>query len=254
MNRKKYVKMIQSVTGWHFVPDFFLTAEILDHILKKQNLKEVNFIEIGVYHGKSFLPIADYFYDRITTFHAADLFELEQGQMEVFKKNVSKYLPADHATKIHILKEDSLKLANHYPTGENSKKFIYCSIDGHHTYDHTLSDLKFCSERVHDKGIILLDDVYQHAWPEVGNAMVDFLRENREFTVAFILFNKVILTKDRSLVDELYDPAKYYHQQLSGIPLNVVNEELRYMSNVGFKRVMLKILNRMIDALNGTPE
>jgi hypothetical protein len=216
--------MIQSIGGWHHPADFFSAAEILENILSKQKpSKEINFVEIGIYNGRSFLPVSHYFYDKITSFTACDIF-YEPIKLETFNRHLKTHLPSGYEQKIRIIKEDSLKLDTHFPVSENLKKFIYCSIDAHHGYAYTLSDLKFCADRMDDDGIIILDDVFQFTWPEVSNAMYDFLREYKQFSVAFILFNKVILCKNRRIVDDLYSPDKFDRQHINGEVVNIIKD------------------------------
>lgn len=222
MNKVKYHRMIQSIWGWHHPSDFFMTAKILETILAKSKAgKDANLLEIGIYHGRSFIPVFHYFYDNIKTFYACDPF-YEPSQYDNFQRHLGKFLPQGYETKINILKEDSLNLHKKFSNGLSSEKFMYCSVDGHHTYRHTLSDLRFCAERLEDGGIIVLDDVYQFSFPEVSNAMYDFLKEYKDLKVAYILTNKVIISKDRSIVDDLYDPSMFVRYKINGEAVNVI--------------------------------
>mmetsp|Transcript_16182 Transcript_16182/g.21171 ORF Transcript_16182/g.21171 Transcript_16182/m.21171 type:complete len:122 (+) Transcript_16182:683-1048(+) len=62
----------------------------------------------------------------------------------------------------------------------DGRKIVFFSIDGCHTFHCTINDLELALSTLHTDGIIMLDDVYNSAWPGVALAMGHFLSKHRD--------------------------------------------------------------------------
>ena len=222
IDMKKYTSMLDAIEGWYHPYDFNVTVNIIDHVINKnyKSGEKVKFCEIGVFHGKSFVPVCEYFYDRIDTFYCCDIFS-PIDQLEVFRQHLAHFLRPDFDNKVEIIREDSLKLHNHLPEGSDMEKFIFCSVDGYHAYEHTYSDLSFCAKRLVPGGVIVLDDVFHIRWPEVSDALYDFLNDNKHLKMIYSLRNRVVLSEDLEIMNAVFDDTTMFQQRIKGHPMNI---------------------------------
>jgi predicted O-methyltransferase YrrM len=78
-------------------------------------------------------------------------------------------------------------------------------IDAGHEMHQTTQDLETIVPHLDDLGAILLDDVFNHQWPEVGLAFAQFLRTHAGWDVVGCFHNRVLLV--RSAAGALYRAA-----------------------------------------------
>ena len=67
------------------------------------------------------------------------------------------------------------------------------SIDGGHTAEHTISDLRLAAEIVHPLGAVFVDDILNPNWPGVIEGVVLYLNERPTLWPVMVGFNKMIL-------------------------------------------------------------
>ncbi|OGP16399.1 MAG: hypothetical protein A2Z79_10085 [Deltaproteobacteria bacterium GWA2_55_82] len=173
---------IRSMPGWFTFDD----CSHFSLCLGLQRAMGINgdILEIGCFHGRSTAVIAG-FLEKGERLFVCDIFE--GGDKGVYGDcptpekvlaNILAVNPGLDAETIEIIKGDSSRLS--LSPGE---RFRFVHIDGGHTYNECLSDLKATADHVVSGGIIVIDDYRHPDWPEVTAAADDFLRERRDYAV-----------------------------------------------------------------------
>lgn len=221
----KYRKALPNVEGWLHP----FTAEVM-HFLSLQQTKmgiTGNVAEIGVHHGKSFLPLylalgpdeiaiaIDVFEDQAYNLDASG-----RGSRAAFLKNVQEFAPG--CTSLRIVQKNSLDVLPHELTAFGSA-LRTVSIDGSHTEAATVSDLKLSQAAARDDGLIYLDDVYNEHWPEVVSGFALYLQQATYSPLA-IVPGKVVLCGTpyapmyRSVLQVQFGPWIDYEKHVFGSP------------------------------------
>lgn len=193
----KYINVVDTIDGWFSWEHICPLLEIIN-----ANQKDGNILEIGVHHGKSFIPMTLLLKNNEIAV-AVDVFEDQQfnydnsgkGCLKQFKENIKKvYLTNNIFDKIKIVKCDSTKM-NHedYLTYTNGEKYRMISIDGCHTKNATLNDLENAVKILTDDGIIILDDYLNNDWPGVKFGIDTFMEKNNNYRLIYLNANKFIL-------------------------------------------------------------
>ncbi len=68
-------------------------------------------------------------------------------------------------------------------------------IDAGHHFQNTKRDLETIAPHLDELGLILLDDVFNHQWPEVGLAFAHFLATYAGWDVVGCLHSRVLLVR-----------------------------------------------------------
>jgi len=190
----------RSVEGW-LTP---LSARVLAFLLAEQSRIGVrgSVGEIGVHHGKLFLLayLATRTDERA---FAVDVFDMQEfnldhsgkGDRERFLANVQRH--AGSTDGLVVITADSLKLTPQRLLDEAGRaRFI--SVDGGHTEDCALNDLRLAEGCLAEGGIILLDDYFNHHWPDVSvGAARHFLSADARTKPFLVTPNKVFFAEPR---------------------------------------------------------
>ena len=198
---KNYLEHADKIEGWF---NHKIMLPVLTSINELQS-QSGNILEIGVHHGKSFIPML-YLLREDEHAIAVDIFEDQQfnydksgkGNKEIFIKNLNLVFDQKFLDKnLTIIKADSTQLTsqdllNFYP---NNNKYRIISIDGSHTKSATLKDLKNSIDIITDDGVIIIDDYKNENWPGVKAAVDDFLYQDNNFRVFFIDHKKFIICR-----------------------------------------------------------
>jgi hypothetical protein len=161
-------------------------------------------IEIGVFHGKSFLPLT-FLRDGAERLIAIDCFGKQEHNLD--QSGVGSYeMLTKHVKRAHglealpswltIISADSMTLSAVDIT-DNARIF---SIDGSHTAEATFADLLLADECLGDDGVIILDDCFNCDWPGVVSGLSQYLSESdRDCSTSLVPFaigfNKVFLSR-----------------------------------------------------------
>ena len=153
-------------------------------------------VEIGVFHGKSFMPLAllrqpgercvaiDCFEDQ-----SANTDRSGEGDAVAFRKNVDATMRAccdggcdAREDWLAVLETDSRLLADdasplRAAAGSPVRLF---SIDGCHTAEATAADLRVASSAMHPEGVVVVDDAFNPDWPGVVTGMFEWRRDALE--------------------------------------------------------------------------
>jgi hypothetical protein len=188
---------IDEVEGW-LDPGAVTATLAIDYLQKATNVRG-SVAEIGVHHGKYFIVLKNLC--RSDEFAiAVDVFEDQHlnidgsgsGDRAIFEHNISRYSDSDN---LSVIKSDSKRLdsANIIAAGRGNMVRIF-SIDGSHTADHSYSDLMLAAGTLATGGVIVLDDLYNPAWPGVQEGFHRFMNSmNTRFSVISFGDNKLYL-------------------------------------------------------------
>jgi len=160
-------------------------------------------VEIGVFHGKSFMPLAllrqpgercvaiDCFEDQ-----SANTDRSGEGDAVAFRKNVDATMRAccdgerdlfAREDWLAVLETDSRLLADDasllFRAAAGSPVRLF-SIDGCHTAEATAADLRVASNAMHPEGVVVLDDAFNPDWPGVVTGLFDWRRDVQNSTLA----------------------------------------------------------------------
>jgi len=194
---ENYIKVVDTIDGWF---DWELICPLLKIV--NNNQKEGNILEIGIHHGKSFIPMTTLLRNNEIAV-AVDVFEDQQFNYDDSGKgcslklieNIKKVYKNDEIfNKIKIIKKDSTKMnSNNYLYYTNGSKYRIISIDGCHTRSATLIDLRNAIKILSNDGIIILDDYENTFWPGVKFGIDTFMEENNSYRLVYLHANKFII-------------------------------------------------------------
>lgn len=164
-------RKVTSIEGWLSATDY----EIFRRVLDCQQERDVQgaIAEIGVHHGKSFVPLAAF--SGASKLYAIDVFGAQD-------KNIDQSGKGDRETFLNNLKRFSVDLSrlriDARMSGEVTPADIrntvgpvrFFHIDGGHHFDAVTSDIRLAVEALAEGGVIAVDDVFRPEWPEVSIA------------------------------------------------------------------------------------
>ena len=185
------------VDGW-CSNEVFKTIDLLNNL---EINKTGGCLEIGVHHGKLYILLNSVIDSKFSSY-AVDIFNNQDlnidgsgnGSLEIFKKNLMLFGIHKGANTVIIAgdsTDDGLMLRKRIGVG--SMRFI--SIDGGHTAEHTINDLKISSELISNEGVVILDDILNHHWLGVIEGVVKFLDSKPTLIPFAIGHNKLYLSK-----------------------------------------------------------
>jgi hypothetical protein len=157
------------VAGWLQRVD----AEIMGAIFDYQESRNIagGCVEIGVHHGKSFIPICMALRDGEKAL-CIDIFEDQsrnldlsgRGNSQAFQVNLAKF--GVNASRVRVFKGSSEDVTPEY-VREQVGPVRYFSIDGGHWKSIVQNDLRLAEQTLAPGGVIALDDYCRAQWPEV---------------------------------------------------------------------------------------
>lgn len=198
--RKFIFHDLQTVEGYIDPPDALVFLSLLQ--AQKNNGLEGGIAEIGVFYGRSYFllkKIGDD--DKIL---AIDLFDIDQEEGGA-ESQYSRFLDNGRRLGLSvdedlIITDDSTRLQADDIIGRIGRTRFF-SIDGGHMLHHIAADSRLATETLAEHGIIVFDDTFNPAWPEVTVGVSDFLRERKE------TFSPFCMTKYKTYVcrNEFHD-------------------------------------------------
>ena len=143
------------------------SAALFDSFLQFQTQSNISgdFLEIGVYKGRSALMSSLHLRDN-EAFYLVDLsyYLLEtQDRLAPILGNRGKF----YQKSSKLLTREDLNISKH------SIRWIH--IDGEHTGNAVWNDLSLCEPLLTDEGILILDDFFNPAYPQITEATYAFL-------------------------------------------------------------------------------
>jgi methyltransferase family protein len=97
-----------------------------------------------------------------------------RGDLDRFLKNLRQF-GGDPAT-VQILQKNSLDISPNEIRAAVGAVALF-SVDGGHTAQCALNDLRLAEGALHDAGVVILDDFFNEVWPEVCVGALDYFRD-----------------------------------------------------------------------------
>lgn len=169
--------------------------------------------EIGVHHGKLFV-LMHCDCDSSRSF-AIDVFDDQhlntdqsgKGSYGHFVRNVRRWCGT--SDNLEIIKRSSLDVTPSEITSAVGDVRLF-SIDGGHTEECTINDLRLAENTICDHGVVVLDDAFNQQWPGVFTGLAKYL-----------------VAPDRKLQPFAFTPGKVYLGKPPGV--EVMKREMSKM-------------------------
>ena len=119
---------------------------------------------------------------------------------------------------IEIVQGNSVDLLPRDIVGDGWIKVRIFSVDGSHTAEATLSDLRLAEACSHDHGVIILDYCFNPDWPGCISGLSQYLAHGGKFVPFCIGHNKVFLStaEDSATYARAFAPAARKNAELFG--------------------------------------
>lgn len=192
------------VKGWLQRVD----AEIMGAILTSQNTSGIHgdCLEIGVHHGKSFLPLCLALREDEHAI-AIDIFDDQQlnkdhsgeGDLVAFRRNLRKFNVSEEQVVI-IQKSSDLVTPAEILELTGPQRVRYFSIDGGHWRAIVQGDLRLAESTLAHAGVIALDDYCRADWPDVTYAYSLWQDQTRSSLVPFAVGSNKLYICSRDYV------------------------------------------------------
>lgn len=189
---------MREVEGW-FNSQLFTSLLRLHEIQEGLKVRG-GIVEIGVHHGRFFMPLNGMVAEGEGTSYAIDIFEDQMlnidrsgsGNKTKFEENLQRH--DRHAgANVVCIKADSTRLdATQLALLQKARPKVI-SIDGGHTAEHTLSDLTLAASIVHEGGAVFVDDILSADWIGVIEGVVLYLQRRPTLWPVLIGYNKMML-------------------------------------------------------------
>lgn len=186
----------ERIKGWLSWVD----AEIIGTLLRtnKEEISVRTVLEIGIHRGKS--AILFLHGPNVEKLIAVDLFENQFANTGKSGFGISREFTNNLATfsisfdKVSVISADSTLLSRRDILKEAGEVDLV-HIDGGHTKEVVRSDLNLAKDVLAKHGVLIVDDYMRPDWPEVGQAVCEWLQKNFEFEIFCIGHNKVYITR-----------------------------------------------------------
>lgn len=207
-NQLQYFKdNYTNIEGW-MQQDIIPSAILLDSFQKNVGITG-GVAEIGVHHGRFFILLHNLLQKEECSF-AIDLFENQQdnidcsgkGSKDVFLSNLAKFSENIHRAK--LIQGDSLSMTPQQLMDYECKGIRLFSIDGGHTAEHTVNDIRLAIDLMAPGGVIFIDDYYNPHWPGVHIGV------NRYFALDTPKFVPFAYRRDKLLLCSITWHKRYF--------------------------------------------
>lgn len=156
-------------------------------------------LEIGVHHGRFFLPLNAMVAEGEGPSFALDLFGDQalnidhsgRGNLDIFRENLAKH-DRHGGANVECVAGDSTRLRHRDLARFTAVRPKVISVDGGHTVEHTISDMEFAETIVHDSGAVFLDDILNPHWVGVFEGAVTYMQRRPTLWPLLIGYNKLL--------------------------------------------------------------
>lgn len=185
--RKFIFHDLRSVEGYIDPPDALVFLSLLES--QRQHGLHGGLAEIGIYFGRSYfllkkIAAPDEDVLGIDLFDIGNMSDGISDQYRLFLEHGDRLgLPVDEDM---LLVGDSRTFSAEEITDKVGTVRFF-SVDGGHSLPNLVSDSHLARDTVADHGIIVFDDTFNPAWPEVTVGMADFIRDNDDAFSTFCM-------------------------------------------------------------------
>jgi hypothetical protein len=188
---RHYVRRgMRGVDGWFTPLDATLLAEVA--ALQARSGVTGSVGEIGVHHGRMFVLLALALQPGETAF-AIDIFGDQhlnpdrsgRGDEAVFRRNLARFGIAEG--RVAILRASSLDIGWADIAARVGAPARLFSVDGGHTAELTLNDLRIAEDGLGDAGVVVIDDCFTPEFPGVSEGAARLLMERPGRLVPFAI-------------------------------------------------------------------
>jgi hypothetical protein len=195
------------VKGW-LEPNVLDIVHSLDSAQRDNNVSGA-VAEIGVHHGKFFIGLHLLLCENQRSL-AIDVFADQhlntdgsgRGDLDRFRVNLNRWASAG-ALVIH--QGDSTALESTVVQDLVGSPVRLFSVDGGHTEQIVLADMKLAEASLADGGVVIADDVFNEMWPGVAVGTLRYLQNGAALAPFAIGFNKVFFAQPEYI--EIYRRA-----------------------------------------------
>lgn len=158
--------------------------------------------EIGVHHGKLFILLLMLASSSEKAF-VIDVFENQElntdrsgcGDRAIFLQNVRRW--SGPCAQVEIIAKSSLDVRVHDVLASCGNARLL-SIDGGHTEECTLNDLRLAEDILHDQGVAIVDDCFNQEWPDVSTGVSRYLTDHNSRLRPFAISPNKVYFSDRN--------------------------------------------------------
>ena len=170
---ERWQEATRSVEGF-FAPE---AAAAWDFLLEMQEERLSGALgEIGVYHGKSAALLA------LHTGEAEQLYLVDTADRPE-TGFLRQLVPEQRITTLVSRSSELPALGGQI---RHVRKLRWIHIDGEHTGEAVVNDLRLAELALHDEGIICLDDFFSPMYPQITAAAFEFLSTHRHQLTLFL--------------------------------------------------------------------
>ncbi|MEM9043471.1 MAG: class I SAM-dependent methyltransferase [Pseudomonadota bacterium] len=157
-------------------------------------------LEIGVHHGKFFVALNATVDPTAAKSIAVDLFEEQylnidysgRGDREIFTQNLKQF-DRHRGSNVIIEAADSTTLEPARLIHKAAERFKIVSVDGGHTAEHTISDIRIAASVVNRFGFVIVDDILNSHWLGVIDGVTMYLRGRPTLWPLAVGYNKLVM-------------------------------------------------------------
>ncbi|MCZ7851599.1 MULTISPECIES: class I SAM-dependent methyltransferase [Agrobacterium] len=245
-DRRFIFQELRSVEGYIDPPD----ALVFKALLQAQTKSGLHggLAEIGVYYGRSYFLLRKFAQPQEKVL-GVDLFDLdppEDGSLDQYERLMENGRRLDFPMDENlIIKGDSTRLAPADITSRIGPARFF-SIDGGHTLHHVLADAKLAMEVIAPHGVIVFDDTFNPAWPEVTVGVADFLRTHGHSLVCFGMtkYKTYVCHREFHATYAAAIAADHDLQALSHVETQFLGSKVVRLHNPMRRRVMYELMVR----------
>lgn len=209
-----YLK-VRRIQGW-LPPHACRLIAILDAVQKGEGIRG-NLFEIGVWHGKSAIPLASLLADE-ESLGVCDIFDDTDAngnslKLRRLQENMSRFF-AD-TSFLRVYPRSSRELSR----DDVSADCRLIHIDGAHDSLNVYEDLVLAESCVHEQGAIVMDDAFQAMWPGVSDGIYRFMYERPDQLVPLVFgFRKLVLVRSSAVAhySEHFADSRVLKERFSG--------------------------------------
>jgi len=137
-------------------------------------------VEIGAHHGRLFILLhlastaaQDLVIDVFEDQHL-NVDESGKGDRAILLRNLERC--GGSPDRVRIMQRSSLEVTSEDILAAVGQPALF-SIDGGHTAECTINDLRLADATLAEQGIVIVDDVFNEFWPEVAVSTLRFLED-----------------------------------------------------------------------------